>query len=425
MRNATVTNARSGNVLVVGGGLVGMASAYYLRREGLDVTLIDQGRLGGACSSGNCGLVCPGHVLPLTLPGAMLTALSSLFDARAPFRVRPQLRASLYRWFFEFARRCSLARALEAAASLKTILDASAEEYRQLFGARLLDGEYQATGALYLFRSAGGLRHFADDHVRLLEEFGVRIRSVSGDEALASYPGILPGAAGAFHFEDDAFVRPGALCASFAQRLRDDGVTVLENTAATGVNRAGSRITGIVTAEGTLTADQYVIATGAWSRLFGAKLGIDLPVEPGKGYSLIMARPEPCLPLPVLMPETRVVATPFRSGLRLGSMMEFAGYDRTLSPARLEQLIDSAAPFVELPPARNYRDGWFGWRPMTWDSLPVIGRPRRLANAIVATGHNMLGLTLAPATGRLVADIAMERPAFIDARAYSPDRFRG
>jgi D-amino-acid dehydrogenase len=423
LTNAPGAKARAGSVLVVGGGMVGMASAFYLRREGFDVTLIDQGRLGGACSSGNCGLVCPGHVLPLTLPGAMRTALASLFDPGAPFRVRPQLRLSLYRWFFEFARRCSVASALDAGAKLKTILDASAEEYRQLFRAAIVAAEYQATGALYLFRTAAGLAHFAEDHVRPLEDFGVRIRPVSAEDIVGRYPGILSGATGAFHFEDDAFVRPGALCASMAETLRGDGVTVLEDTAVTGATRAGTRITSLVTATGSLVADQYVIATGAWSRPFGARLGVELPVEPGKGYSLILERPDPCLGLPVLMPETRIVATPFRTGLRLGSMMEFAGYDTSLSAVRLRQLIDRTAAYIELPRSRDFTDGWFGWRPMTWDSLPIIGRPRRTANAIVATGHNMLGITLAPATGRLVADLAMERPTFIDARAYSPDRF--
>ncbi|HEX5789207.1 MAG TPA: FAD-dependent oxidoreductase, partial [Woeseiaceae bacterium] len=154
----------SGRVLVTGGGIVGIACAHYLRQEGLDVTLIDQDRLGGACSAGNCGLVCPGHVLPLTMPGAMRAALASLLDPRAAFRVKPQWRPGLYRWFYEFARRCSEARALEAAAALQRILDASASEYRRLFAAdpaAALDAEWQAGGALYLFRTVRAFEHFA------------------------------------------------------------------------------------------------------------------------------------------------------------------------------------------------------------------------------------------------------------------------
>jgi D-amino-acid dehydrogenase len=416
-------SASAERALVVGGGIIGMACAYFLRREGLAVTLLDQGRLGGACSAGNCGLVCPGHVLPLTLPGAPATALRSLFDRRAAFRVRLQWRAELYRWFWEFSRRCTTARALAAAAELQRILDASAEEYRRLLREEALDAEYRATGTLYVFRSASALEHFATADVQPLETFGVRIRRLAGEELAAFDPSLRPGLAGGFLFEDDAFVNPGRLCRSWARRIAEQGVTVLEQQAMTGLARNGRRITGITTAAGTLQADHYVFALGAWSRRLGAELGIELPVEPGKGYSIMLNRPAPCPGLPILFPETRVVATPFADGLRLGSIMEFAGFDRSLPRARLQQLLDSAAPYIALPANPAWRDAWYGWRPMTWDSLPIIGRTRAADNASIATGHNMLGTTLAPATGRLVADFVMERRTFIDAGAYSPDRF--
>lgn len=413
----------AGHVLVVGGGIVGIACAHYLRREGLDVTIIDQGRLGGACSSGNCGLVAPGHVLPLTMPGAVRSALTSILNPRASFRVKPQLRPALYRWLYEFARRCNTAQALAAAADLKRILDASADEYRGLMREAPLDAEWREAGTLYLFRTATAFKHFADEDVRPLEDFGVRIRHLDGNAIRQFEPGVLEGAVGGFHFEDDACVRPGALCQSWAERLAEAGVHILEHTAMTDLRGKAGRIEGIVTPGGVLEADQYVFALGAWSRALGSRLDIALPVEPGKGYSIVLDRPDPCPNLPILFPETRVVATPFAAGLRLGSMLEFAGWDSSLSAARLQQLIDSAAPYISLPADRRIREPWYGWRPMTWDSLPVIGRPRRVPNAIIATGHNMLGTTLAPATGRLVSDIAMERPPFIDAAAYSPNRF--
>lgn len=416
-------SAPGGRALVVGGGIVGIACAWYLRKEGLTVSVIDAGRMGGACSAGNCGLVCPGHVLPLTMPGAALTAFRSLFDTRAAFRVRLQWRADLYRWFWEFARRCNMARALEAASELQRILDASADEYRRLMSEEALEAEYRETGTLYVFRTPTALRHFAARDIAPLERFGIRIRPLSADELVNFDASLRPGLAGGFLFEDDATVNPGRLCRRWAERLAQQGVSLHEHHAMKGLRQSSGRITGVVTDAGTLEAEHYVFALGAWSRQLGRDLGFNLPVEPGKGYSIVLDRPTPCPGLPMLFPETRIVATPFADGLRLGSMMEFAGFDRSLPVERLQQLIDSAGPYITLPAGRAWREPWYGWRPMTWDSLPVIGRPRGVANAIIATGHNMLGTTLAPATGRLVADFVMERRPFIEPAAYSPDRF--
>lgn len=171
------------------------------------------------------------------------------------------------------------------------------------------------------------------------------------------------------------------------------------------------------------SADQYVFALGSWSGRLRKLLQLDIPVEPGKGYSIMLDRPAACPSLPLLFPEHNVVVTPFVTGLRLGSIMEFAGFNSSVPESRVRQLARSAAQFIEMLSDPTVRQKWMGWRPMTWDSLPVIGRPSRIRNTLIASGHNMLGMTLAPATGRLIADLAMERAPFIDAAPFSPNRF--
>ena len=162
---------------------------------------------------------------------------------------------------------------------------------------------------------------------------------------------------------------------------------------------------------------------GAWSTRWSRELDCPIPIQPGKGYSVTMPRPSSCPEHPILFPEHKVGVSPFENGLRLGSMMEFAGYDESIPKQRIEQLRDSARPYLVASVDGDADETWYGWRPMTWDSLPIVGRVPGLSNALLAAGHNMLGLTLAPVTGKMIADIVAERPSDLPLAALSPARF--
>jgi D-amino-acid dehydrogenase len=416
-------NEHSTGALVIGAGIIGLASAYYLQRAGLKVSLIDQGDPGQACSFGNCGLICPSHILPLTMPGAPGKALRSLFDPRATFRITPQLRPALYRWLYQFARRCNSQTALRSAAHLKRILDASIAEYRTLVSHAAISAAWRESGNLYLFRSERALREYESSELTLLREFGVDSERVNPDRIRSLTPGVSPEVSGGVLFSGDAFVQPDRLFQSWLSVLKAEGAEVQSHTAVRDVSVSAGRIDRVITASGDYVADHYVFALGSWSGELRRLLQLNIPVQPGKGYSIMLDRPAACPSLPLLFPEHNVVATPFASGLRLGSIMEFAGFSGAIPDHRVHQLATSAAQFIEMPREPTVRQKWMGWRPMTWDSLPIIGRPSHIRNAFIAAGHNMLGMTLAPATGRLIADFVMERTPFIDAAPFSPDRF--
>ena len=167
----------------------------------------------------------------------------------------------------------------------------------------------------------------------------------------------------------------------------------------------------------------FVVAAGAWTPLLNEQLGCRVPIQPGKGYSLTMPRPAVCPKIPLIFPETRVAVTPFQSGYRLGSTMEFAGYDESIRPERLQLLKDGAAGYLSEPYCEPVLEEWFGWRPMTYDSLPIIDRSPKYENVIIAAGHNMLGLSMAPATGKLVAELAGGPSPHIDPKPYRAGRF--
>jgi len=411
------------DVIVVGGGIIGIACAHYLQRTGLRVTVIDQSTIGGACSHGNCGYICPSHVLPLTEPGAVGMAIKSLFNPHAPFRVKPRLSPALWNWMWQFARRCTHQQVLTAGVHLQAILDSSMAEYRRLMAEDALDCEWKEHGLLYVLQTARGMRSFAETDKLLSEHFGVPAKRIDGADLPQFDPALKPGLAGAYHYEHDTSVRPDKLNASWRQRLEARGVTFIEQCQLQRIHKSAGRIVALETSRGEMRAERIVFALGAWSPKIAAELECSIPIEQGKGYSVTMSRPDPCPQYPMLFPEHRVGVSPFEGGYRLGSMMEFAGYDTSIPERRIQQLRDSAEPYLITPCGAGPVSTWYGWRPMTWDSLPIIGRVPQLANAFLATGHNMLGMSLATATGRLMAELMQGQTPHIDPQPFSPQRF--
>jgi D-amino-acid dehydrogenase len=408
--------------VVVGGGIIGIACAHYLAATGRAVTVIDRGPIGGGCSQANCGYICPSHVLPLTEPGAIRTALRSLFRPGSPFRVKPRLSPALWTWLWQFARRCNQRQMLEAGRALQAILEASMAEYRRLMAEETLDCEWRENGLLYVLQTEHGMREFAANDRLLSDEFGVQARRIEGRDLPSFDPALADGLAGAFHYEGDASVRPDRLNAAWTDRLKTRGVEFVQRCELRGVEKSAGRVRGLGTSTGPIAVDEVVVALGAWSPQFEKQLGCRIPIEPGKGYSVTTAETAANPKYPMLFPEHRVGVSPFEGGCRLGSIMEFAGYDTSIPPSRIEQLHAAARHYLRTPIAAG-GTAWYGWRPMTWDSLPIIGRVPNLTNAWLATGHNMLGMSLATATGRLVAELMDGAPPHIDPAPYSPSRF--
>jgi D-amino-acid dehydrogenase len=413
----------SDRVLIVGSGIIGIGCAHYLSKAGFAVTLIDRGSVAAACSHANCGYICPSHVLPLTEPGAILLAVKSLFNPNAPFRVKPRCSPALVNWMWQFARRCNRRQMLAAGSHLKAILDSSMNEYRRLVVEESLQCEWKENGLLYVLRTDRGMREFAETDQMLTDRFGVTAERIEGPDLPSFDPALKPGLAGAFHYKDDVSVRPDLLNSQWTNRLRDRGVTFIEHCQLQGMAKSAGQIRHLETSHGDMKADRYVFATGAWGAHLAADLECRIPIQPGKGYSVTMRRPDPCPRYPMLFPEHKVGVSPFDNGYRLGSMMEFSGYDSSIPDRRIQQLRDSAKPYLVVPYSEGHQQTWYGWRPMTWDSLPIIGRVPKLENAYLATGHNMLGLSLAAATGRLITEMIQDRPTHIDATAFSPERF--
>lgn len=416
--------SESRRTVVVGGGVVGACCAYYLAKAGRSVTLIDASGFGSGCSHGNCGYVCPSHVLPLAVPGSLRTILKVMARRGSPIRLSPGVLLRDPGWFLAFARRCNEAHMLDAAVAIAGLLRSSRSLFEELIRDERIECGWETKGLLFVFRSPGAMEHHAEVDRLLRERFDTPARRLDGAALVDLEPALRPGLAGAWLYENDAHLRPDRLMAEMRRVLTGLGVEIHEHRPMTELVRAGGRAVAVRTAAGDLPADDVVVALGAWTPTLARTLGCRLPIQPGKGYSVTYGRVEGSPDLPMIFEEDRVAVTPFRSGFRIGSMMEFAGRDTSINRKRLGTLAATSGRYLRTRVTGDPDEEWFGWRPMTPDGVPIIGPTPALPNVFVAAGHNMLGLSMAPATGRLVAEIVTGSRAHLDASPYSAARFR-
>ena len=415
-------NGGDGRVVVVGGGVIGAACAYYLRLAGRPVTLIEQGAFARGCSHGNCGFVSPSHVLPLAGPGAIWRTLKSLVSRNSPVKVRWRLDPAMWAWFWRFRQRCNEHDMIAAGHAIHALLMSSRSLYDDLLQRTLTDTEWEPLGLLFVLRSVAGMEHFAEVDRLLNSEFNMGATRYDGEALSELEPALKTGLAGAWHYPIDGHLRPDKLMLAWRRVLEGSGVEIREHCELRDLAVEQNLARRIITSQGDVTADQVVIATGAWTPRLRRMLRCPIPIQPGKGYSLTMPRPAICPRLPMIFEEHRVAITPMSSAYRIGSTMEFAGYDTRMNADRLQLLTDGAAIYLRDPVTEPVLESWWGWRPMTPDSVPYIGKVPKLDNVYLAAGHNMLGLSMSPATGRLIAELLTGQPPHIDPTPYAVGR---
>ena len=267
-----------------------------------------------------------------------------------------------------------------------------------------LDCEFAALGTMNVYRDARGFERARIEHERLAEHLP-RCDVLDGAAAIAREPALKPGVAGAFFNPGDAQLRPDRYVDELARIVRARGGVIEENAKIEHIVRDRGRIARVATSRGDFSAGEVVLALGAWSPRFARELGLRVPIQPGKGYSITYTRPANCPRIPLTLKEPSVCVTAWGSGYRLGSTMEFSGYDATLNRARLDTLRRGAARFLHEPEGPAVVEEWYGWRPMTPDDLPLIGRVPHIENLVLATGHGMLGVTMSAGTGLLVSEV--------------------
>lgn len=411
------------DVIVIGGGAIGCSAAYYLAREGCRVRVLEAREIGRGCSHGNCGYVCPSHALPLTAPGAIRRVIHDMFNRNSAFYVRPRFDPALWYWLARFAFRCHLRPMMEATRARNALLSSSMNLYREMLAEEQMSVEWEVRGLLFVYRNE---REFAEHEAAAdlaRRDFGVVSTPYHGTNLTELEPTLRPNFAGGWHYPDDAHLRPDQLMSEMARVLQARGVDILEHTEVAHIDVSEGRAQWLETNRGRMSSDIVVLAAGAESPRLAKQLNCRLPIQPGKGYSITLPRPRHSPAIPIIFEESHVAVTPWQSGIRIGSTMEFVGYDRQPNQRRVELFMNVAKDNFIQPLTGPVQEEWNGWRPMVYDEVPCIGHVPRCSNAIVAAGHGMIGISTMTASGKLVSELALQQTPHLDPAPYSPNRF--
>ena len=416
----------SRSVIICGGGVIGLSCAYYLAREGWRVTLVERNAEGAdSCAHGSAGYISPSHVEPISAPGMVWKGLKWMMSSRSPFYIKPRLDGDLIRWGWLFARHCTEAHRRRSAPVLRDLCLGGRRLFVELSEIAGDTFELKQEGLLNLCQSQETLDKYTHGLAALCNEVGIEARTLNAQQTAALEPGTKLQVAGSIYFPIDAHLSPRLFVPALTALLKGMGVKFSWNTSVYGWRAAGGRVAAVSTTAGDLIADEYVLAGGSWSPTMVHDLGIKLPMQAGKGYSLTMDRPRFQLTKSMILTERRVAVTPMGGKLRFGGTMEISGHSDNVRLERVGQIIDGARAFLPELTEADFAGikHWFGYRPVSPDGMPYIGRLGRYPNLSTASGHAMLGLTLAPISGLLIAEVLTGRKPSVDLSLLNPNRF--
>ena len=409
-------------VVIVGAGVIGAASAYHLARAGHEVVVLEAGRVGLGASYGNAGWVCPAETGPVAAPGMVVQGLKWMLRPDSPLYIKPQLSLPFARFLLQMAAKSN---ANDYRAGLQANIDFFADSM-QWFDEYRRDGidfEMYSEGLLMAFLGQAKFEHHAHD-LDIAEAAGLEPRSLKGDELRAQEPALSDAVAAGIYYPFERGIRSETITPALVVRARELGVEFRERTPFEGIVQQHQRVTAVKTPDGRILCDAVVVAAGVWTARVARDFGVRLPIEPGKGYSIEYAEPPVSLRQPISFTEAKTVCTPLGRALRLAGTMEFGGYDASINPVRVDAIRRAPGRFLKQWDANAVAaEPWAGFRPMTPDSLSVIGKLGRFDNAFVAAGHGMYGLTMAPATAQAVVEMIETKRVSERLNHFSPARF--
>jgi D-amino-acid dehydrogenase len=413
---------RDSDVLVIGGGVIGLASAYYLAKEGKQVRLLEQDTIGAGASYGNCGLIFTSHLVPLCAPGTIRHEMKRMFQRQSPLYIKLAADVKRFIWFLNFARKCTASHMAYAVQARAKLLQNSKKLFQRLFEDESIDCDWAEKGVLLVFKTKSEMQKYEQTNERL-KPFGLDAVPLIGDDLFRIEAALREHLYGAWFHKGNSHLRPDKLLPAWRQVLQKMGAVIEENCRVEALVAGERRIQKAETTSGDYTADEYVLAAGTWTPQLTRRLKLNVPVQAGKGYSLTMARPSLCPEIPCYFYEKSVVATPWKSGFRLGGTMEFSGFNSKIVARRIQNLTSAAREYLKEPLRTTDIEEWAGMRPMVYDDLPIIDRAPNQHNLVVATGHGMSGISMATSTGKLVAEIITGRRPHIDPAAFRINRF--
>jgi len=410
--------------LVIGGGAIGVCCAYYLQGLGKNVTLVEKDDICAGSSYGNAGLIVPSHSIPLAAPGVIVQGLKWMFNPESPLFIKPRFQREFLSWLWKFRGACNAQHVRRSIPVMHDLSLASLGLFEELELLKDIDFSLEKKGKLELFNSVSGFDE-AVNETALLREFGIDNQTLEGEDLSKFMGGPQTTAIGGIFHPLDAHLIPDRFVHQLARFIEKKGVYLLKSTEVLGFETAGRQVTTVETTRGNISVGEVILAGGCWTADLARELNIKLMIEPAKGYSLTFKRPTGWPSIPFMMSEAKVAVTPMQDTIRFAGTLELAGFDLSINKRRLQAIlkaVPSYLPDID-PGALDLIEIWRGLRPCSPDGLPYLGRPRRYDNVVIAAGHGMLGISLAPITGKIVAQLASDQTPAMDISALSVERF--
>lgn len=415
----------SKDIIIIGAGAIGLSCAVQCARKGHRVTVIERNGAGrDGCSFGNAGMIVPSHFVPLAAPGMVKLGLKWMLNPESPFYIKPRWDADLFDWSFKFWKAANAEHVRRSAPLLRDLSFASRAMFEELAAQNGNEFGLVTRGLLLLCKTQHGL----DDEAKFATQanaLGVPAEVLDAKQVAKLDSSVTMDVAGAIYFPKDAHFTPDRYVDVLQAQAEKLGVSFKWNTEVTGLETSSGKISAVETLHGELLADEIILCGGSWSPQLARELGLKIPIQAGKGYSLTLTQPRELPQLCSIFTEARMAVTPMGSSLRFGGTMEISGLNEDINPVRVQGIIKSVAKyFPKFSPAdfENIQP-WRGLRPCSPDGLPYLGRTAKFSNLVLATGHAMMGMSLSPVTGKIVSEIVSgEKPAF-DLTLLSPDRY--
>ena len=409
-------------VVIIGGGIIGLCSAYYMLEKGHKVTIIDKSDMTSGTSYINSGYLSPSHLIPLSSPGAIKNGLKWMLNSSSPLYIKPRLNLDLYKWLFAFVKSSTTKHVNKSIPLIKEVTLFSQKLYDEIKKKDNFNFHYEKKGLLMLCKT----QKYIDEESRVVDiakENGLIAKMITKEDLKILEPNIEIDAVGASYYNCDSHTTPNEFMCNMKNYLIQNGVKLIKNTEVTDVNIKNGVIKNLVSNDNKIYADQFVLAAGSWSSLLSKKLGVKLLLQPGKGYSLNVNR-KTNISIPAILAEAKVAITPMNGFTRFAGTMEISGINHKINKSRVRAITQASKKYY---PQLDFTNDEFtnvkcGLRPVTPDGLPYIGRSSKCKNLIFATGHAMMGWGMGTATGLAVSEILDNKKTSINIDHYRPDR---
>ena len=409
-------------IVIIGGGIIGLCTAYYLNEKGHNVTIVDKSDMNSGTSYVNAGYLSPSHLIPLASPDSLKNGLKWMFDSKSPLYIKPRFSLSLLNWMYAFAKSSSNYHVNKSIPLIKDITLLSQQLYDEIKQKSYFNFHYEKKGLLMLCKS----QKYLDSESKLVDtavSHGLNAKMVTKSDLKKIEPNIEIDAIGGSYFNCDFHTTPNEFMSEMKKYLKISGVKIIKNTKITDINIKNGIIKNINSFDNKIYADEFILCAGSWSNLLSKKLNLNLLLQAGKGYSInILDKTK--ITIPAILSEAKVAVTPMNGFTRIAGTMEIAGINKNISKARVDTIVKlSKNYYPELNiKSTDVNNVSSGLRPVSPDGLPYIGRSSKCDNLIIATGHAMMGWSMATATGLIVSEILEKKKLSLNIQSYSPDR---